>query len=97
MKKLLLPVMMLAAFSVPVFAQTNTEKSIEPYPGLEGLDCIALVEKLNVTLEEVQISDELKVEIVELREQGITEKQTDNEQACVSSLTVAFQLLVPSQ
>ncbi len=95
MRKLLLPAIMVVAFTAPAFAQVNTETMAEPYPGLEGLDCIALVEKLDTTLTEVEISEELKVQILELREKGISDKTTGDEEACVTSLGAAFQLLVP--
>ena len=95
MKNIILPAILLAAFAAPSFAQTNTAAGVEPYPGLEGLDCVALIEKLDVTLKEVEISDELKVQVVELREKGITDLSANDENACTTSLTAAFQLLVP--
>ncbi len=82
---------LMCAFAAPAFAESH----IEPYPGLEGLDCVALVEKLDVTLEDAQMPDELKSQVIELREEGIIEKDSDNEEACVTSLTAAFQLLMP--
>ncbi len=97
MKNLILPALMVVAFSAPTFAQTNTGVEADPYPGLEGLNCIELVEKLDVTLQEVEISDELRVQILELREKGLNEKSADDEDACVTSLTAAFQLLVPAK
>ncbi len=80
-----------SVLAAPSFAQTN----VNPYPGLEGLGCVALIEKLDVTLNEIEISEELKTQIVDLREQGATEKQAGDEVACATSLTSAFQLLVP--
>lgn len=91
--KILISTLMLGAFTIPSFAQTN----VEPYPGLEGLDCVALVEKLDVTLEEVTIADELRLLILEQREKGVEEKKAGDEEACVTSLKAAFQLLVPKE
>lgn len=82
---------LMCAFAAPAFAESH----IEPYPGLEGLSCVALVEKLDVTLEDAQMPDELKNQVIELRGEGIVEKNSDNEEACVISLTAAFQLLMP--
>ncbi len=91
MKKIVLTTAVIfGALAAPSFAQTN----VNPYPGLEGLDCVALIEKLDVTLNEIEINDELETQIVDLREQGITEKQAGDEVACATSLTSAFQLLV---
>lgn len=95
MKKLLLPAVMVAAFSALAYAQTNTAATVAPYPGLEGLGCVEMIEKMDLTLEEITVSDELKVQILELREQGITEISANDEDACKTSLTAAFQLLVP--
>ncbi len=97
MKKLFLSAIMIVAFTAPSFAQINIKTTSEPYPGLEGLDCAALVEKMDLTLQEINITDELKAQILELRELGIEEKSKDNEDACVTSLTAAFQLLVPKE
>jgi hypothetical protein len=95
MKKTLLASALLfsAAIAAPAFADSH----VTPYPGLEGLECVALIEKLDVTLEEVQVPDELKVQMLELREKGLAEKTAGDEVACTTSLTAAFQLLVPSE
>ncbi len=95
MKKMILPLIVSAAFLVPAFAQTNTAATADPYPGLEGLGCVEMIEKMDLTLEETAVSDELKIQILELREQGITEISANDEDACKTSLIAAFQLLVP--
>ncbi|GEM_PF-5760965 len=86
---------LLAAFSAPAFAQSHEGPLV-----FEG-DCVAVIEKIDLVLETGQIdettmlevNDETRAQVVELRDQGAREQEMGDQAACTATLTLALQML----
>ncbi len=84
--------LMLASVATPGFAASD---GAEPLM-FEG-DCLTTIEKIDLRLadEMLEVSDETKLQIVALRDQGAQEQAIGDEPACTTTLTLAIQLLNP--
>ncbi len=88
----------LGALSTPVLAESH-----EPKPLLLDGDCLSVIEKIDLILETgmteegvvIELGDETRANVMELREQGATEQAAGDEAACTATLTLAIQLLNP--
>ncbi len=89
-KSILVSGLMLTAFITPGFAEENGAKPLI----FEG-DCLSVIEKIDEVLadETLAVSDETKLQIMALRDQGAKEQADGNDAACTTTLTLALQLL----
>jgi len=89
-KSVVISALMMTAFVTPGFAASDGTAPLM----FEG-DCLSVVEKIDERLadETLQVSDETKLQIIALRDQGAQEQADGNDAACTTTLTLAIQLL----
>ncbi|MCF6327181.1 MAG: hypothetical protein L3J21_07810 [Devosiaceae bacterium] len=89
-KSVVISALMMTAFVTPGFAASDGTTPLM----FEG-DCLSVVEKIDERLadETLAVSDETKLQIMALRDQGALEQADGNDAACTTTLTLAIQLL----
>ena len=82
--------LMLTAFASAGFAASD-----EAMPLVFEGDCLSVIEKIDERLadETLEVSDETKLQIMALRDQGAEEQAAGDDAACTTTLTLAIQLL----